>query len=242
MVTNKIIAVIGPTGSGKTALGEAIAQRFSGEIVSADSKQVYRGMDIGTAKERNLAVPQHLIDIKNPGEKITVAEYQALAYEVIDALLTQKKLPVLVGSGMLYAESVLNGYIFAGKGKKQQKPRYQSLKIGIALERELLKERLQKRTQQWLDQGLVEEITHLLDAGVSAAWLHQCGQEYRYFSEYVLGKLSLEEAINLTNISLNQYVKRQYTWWRRHSDVLWVADFAEALPHIHEFLFGEGML
>ncbi len=107
----KIVAVVGPTASGKTALAAAMAKKFNGEIVSADSRQVYRGMDIGTAKptlaERR-AVPHHLIDIKNPDEHYTVAEYKADAIAAIKNILRRKKLPILVGGTGLYVRAVLD--------------------------------------------------------------------------------------------------------------------------------------
>ncbi|MBU6389883.1 hypothetical protein KGQ71_05215 [Patescibacteria group bacterium] len=234
----RIVAVIGPTASGKTALGCHLAHIFHGEIVSADAKQVYRGMDIGTAKEKDLPVGQHLLDIKNPGEKITVGEYQRLAYAVIDRLLSQDVLPFLVGGSGLYAESVLNGYIFAGNGEKsrRQKSRYQSLKLGITLPRQELRQRVADRTERWLQDGLLDEITRLLAAGVEPEWLSWCGQEYRYFTAYLLGEIGLEEAVAKTNTSINQFIKRQYTWWRRHPDVIWVSGGQEAEAAVRRFL------
>ena len=106
----KIIAVVGPTASGKTALGIALAKKFGGEIVSADSRQIYRGMDIGTAKptaaERR-GVPHHLIDIKDPDEDYTVADYQRNAIAAINGIIARGKLPLLVGGTGLYIKSVL---------------------------------------------------------------------------------------------------------------------------------------
>jgi tRNA dimethylallyltransferase len=246
----KIVAVIGPTGTGKTALGAALASRFGGEIVSVDSKQVFRGMDIGTAKEKNLPIPQHLIDIVEPGEKVSVAWFQARAYSCIDRLLDADILPVLVGASMLYAEAVINGYLFPatpvsrqkvlsgqdGQAARAQQPRYQTLKLGIRLEREVLRQRLEQRTREWLEAGLVEEIRGLLDRGVSVDWLRRCGQEYRYFTQYLLGELTQEDAITRTNRSLMDYAKRQYTWWRRHPDLCWVTSRPEAEERVEAFL------
>lgn len=232
----KLVAIIGPTGSGKTLLGEHLAQRFFGEIISVDSKQVYRRMDIGTAKEKELAVPQHLIDIKEPGEKVTVAEFQQLAYAAIDDIFARGKQPFLVGASMLYAESIMEGYTFGGPAQKNRQARFETLKIGLDMDREVLKERVAKRTQQWITDGFLKEVKSLLDSGVSKEWLYQCGQEYRFFSQYLLGELTLEEAVSKTNISLNQYAKRQYTWWRRHADVHWVKDAAEAEELVADFL------
>ena len=235
----KIIAVVGPTASGKTDLGVFLAQELGGEIVSADAKQVYRGMDIGTAKEKDLPVPQHLIDIKDPGERITVAEYQGLAYAEIDRLLAVGRVPVLVGGSGLYAESVLNGYQFSADGKSlAQVPRYASLKLGIQIDRAALKERAAARTKRWLDQGLLDEIRGLIARGVDPAWLCSCGMEYRYFTLYLQGTLSLDEATAKTIISINQFIKRQYTWWRRHPDLIWVESREEALGLSRKFLAG----
>lgn len=220
----RIVAVVGATASGKTALGAQIAQKFNGEIVSCDAKQVYRGMDIGTAKELDLPVKQHLIDFKEPGEKITVAEYQELAYQTIDQLLSEKKLPVLVGGTMLYASAVIEGYRF---GKASVK-RYNTLMLGIKIDREELRSRVAVRTNQWLEMGLLEEIKGLLNAGVSPDWLRRCGMEYSYFTDYFLGNITLDEAVLRTNFAINQYIKRQYTWWRRYENINWVANFEEA--------------
>lgn len=225
-----LVAIIGPTGTGKTALAEGLALEFKGELVSADSKQVYKGMDIGTAKEKNLKVPQHLIDLINPGERITVGQFQKLAFQTIDEILTRQNLPILVGCSMLYSEAVMEGYQFGGKDQKQKKPRYRVLKLGIAWEREVLLRRIDQRTSTWVEAGLLGEIQRLLNQGVEPNWLEQCGQEYRFFTRHLLGQISLEEAIRLTNISLHQYVKRQYTWWRRsnNQDVKWIKNLAEA--------------
>ena len=107
----RIVAIMGPTASGKTALAVAVAKRFNGEVVSADSRQVYRGMDIGTAKpspEEMRAVPHHLIDIKNPDEDYTVAEYKDDALAAISAILHRGRLPVLAGGTGLYLRAVLD--------------------------------------------------------------------------------------------------------------------------------------
>lgn len=230
-----LVAVIGPTGSGKTALAAQLASHFHGILISCDAKQVYRGMDIGTNKDKT--VPQALIDIKDPGEKMTVAEYQGLAYQEIDRAHAAGALPILVGGSMLYAEAVLNGYIFQeGQKSDRQEPRYRTLKLAPLVGREVLKQRIAARTREWLDAGLLDEIRGLLATGVSPAWLDRCGQEYRYFTRHLQGEISLEEAIAQTNTSLNQYVKRQYTWWRRHGDVQWVESGERAAALTERFL------
>jgi tRNA A37 N6-isopentenylltransferase MiaA len=165
-----------------------------------------------------------------------VAEYQERAYQVIDRLFEQGKVPILVGGSGLYAESVLLGYQFGEEKSRKQLPRYQSLKIGIDVSREELHQRIAKRTVMWVEQGLLEEISELLRRGVSPVWLESLGQEYRFFTRHLKGEISLDEAIAHTNISLHQFIKRQYTWWRRHNDVVWVKGEEEALRLSKQFL------
>jgi tRNA dimethylallyltransferase len=232
----KIVAVVGPTASGKTDLGCRLCQRFGGEIVSVDAKQVYRGMDIGTAKEPDLPVAQHLLDIRDPGQKITVGEFQAEAYAVIDRLLAGGTLPVLVGGSGLYAEAVMRGYVFGGPGGREAHPRYQVLALGISVDRDALKTRAASRLETRLQNGLIAEVQGLLDAGVDPDWLYACGIEYRYFSQFLLGNSTREEAIQKTLIATNQFIKRQYTWWRRNGEVVWVADYVQAEAAVTSFL------
>lgn len=233
----KLIAVIGPTASGKTDLGCHLALRFTGEIVSADAKQVYRGMDIGTAKELDLPVPQHLVDIKNPGEKITVGEYQALAYEVIDSILRRGKLPILVGGSGLYVEAVTNGYVFKEAMKsREQKSRYQVLKLGIAWDRAVLKERIAKRVDLRLGEGMVEEVERLLSEGVSKEWLLRCGIEYEYLTRHLTEGMPINEVREQIIYATNQFMKRQYTWWRRHTDVEWISTQEDADAKVQSFI------
>lgn len=231
-----LIAIVGPTASGKTALATELCKKFGGEIVSADAKQVYVGMDIGTAKELHLPVVQHLLDWKQPGEKVTVSQYQERAYQCIDELHDRHLLPILTGGSGLYAESVTRGYLFAGPGARLAQPRYQVLELAIQLDRELLRQRVATRTRQWLEQGLLPEIERLLAQGVDEGWLEACGMEYRYFLRHMRGELTLEAAEELTNTAINQFIKRQYTWWRRHPELHWVADAAEASDLTQQFL------
>ncbi len=117
---NKIIAIIGPTASGKTKLGVYLASKFNGEIVSADSRQVFRGMDVGTGKDlkeyliekggKKVKVPYHLIDIASPKTEFNLAKYQKMAYRAIDDILRRGKLPILVGGSGLYLQAVIDGY------------------------------------------------------------------------------------------------------------------------------------
>ena len=110
----KLVAVVGTTASGKSTLGIELARIFGGEVVSADSRQVYRGLDLGTGKvtpEETLGVPHHLLDILPVNRPFSLAEYQTLAYEAIDKILFEGKVPFLVGGTGLYARAVTAGYV-----------------------------------------------------------------------------------------------------------------------------------
>ena len=112
----KLVVITGPTASGKTALGVALAQRLGGEVVSADSMQIYRGMDIGTAKptpEEMQGVPHHMIDIADPAENYSVSRYAAQAAACVDDILARGKLPIVVGGTGLYIDSLIAGRTFA---------------------------------------------------------------------------------------------------------------------------------
>ncbi len=111
----KLIVILGPTACGKSGLGVALAKKYGGEIVSADSRQVYRGLDLGTGKitiEEMEGVPHHLLDVADPGEAFSVARFQPMAYEAIDGTLARNALPFLVGGTGLYVRSVSEGYVF----------------------------------------------------------------------------------------------------------------------------------
>lgn len=116
-VRSRIVAVVGPTASGKTALAIEIAKRYNGEVVSCDSMQIYRGMDIGTAKptaEEMCGIPHHMIDIVEPSENFSVADYAPLAKAAVDDILARGKLPVFCGGTGLYLDSVLTANDYAG--------------------------------------------------------------------------------------------------------------------------------
>ena len=127
----KIVAVVGTTASGKTKLGVDLARKFNGEIVSADSRQVYKGMDVGTGKDladykvktwfgKTVDIPYHLIDIAEPSEDFDLAQFQKKAYQVIDDISARGKLPILVGGTGLYAQAVVEGYQLSEAGRDEK--------------------------------------------------------------------------------------------------------------------------
>jgi len=115
---NKIIAIVGPTGSGKTEWAKRIAAKFNGQVISVDSRQIYKGMDIGTGKDKSFK--QDLIDIVEPTQNFTLADYQKLANNLINQYLTIKTLPVLAGGTGLYLNAVLYGYVIPGIQKESK--------------------------------------------------------------------------------------------------------------------------
>ncbi|PIP21353.1 MAG: tRNA (adenosine(37)-N6)-dimethylallyltransferase MiaA [Candidatus Nealsonbacteria bacterium CG23_combo_of_CG06-09_8_20_14_all_40_13] len=119
--TPKIVAIVGPTASDKTKLAIALAKKFNGELISADSRQIFKGMDIGTNKDKSY--PQHLIDIVNPDEEFSVAQFQKMAYKLIGEILKRGKLPILVGGTGLYIDAVLYGYSIPPKTKESARLR-----------------------------------------------------------------------------------------------------------------------
>jgi tRNA dimethylallyltransferase len=269
-----IIVITGPTASGKTALAAALATAIGGEVVSADSRQVYRRMDIGTGKDLHdyvvdgYQVPYHLIDILEPGEKYNVFEYQHDFLKVFRGIKNRKKMPVICGGSGMYLDSVVSGYnmfevppdttLRKSLGKKSMKelidilttykelhnitdidskkrviraieiahyhkkvktgqqrfPRLKSLIIGIDLERELRRKRISNRLMERLENGLVEEVRSLMSEGLEPESLIYYGLEYKYVTNYIIGKLSYEEMISSLEIAIHQFAKRQMTWFR----------------------------
>ena len=277
---NKLITIIGPTASGKTSLAVAVACRIiqqgrHAEIISADSRQVYRGMDIGTGKDlaEYGSIPYHLIDICEPGTKYNLFEYQQDFLLAYNDIINRGVVPILCGGTGLYVESVLKGYQLSpvpqnpelrnsleGKSLEELTEILKSLKeqnrslmhnttdvdscqrairaieieeynlhtptpvrpfpeipyilIGVDISRELRREKITKRLRQRLDNGMVEEIHGLLNRGIPAEDLIYYGLEYKYVTEYVIGKSSYEDMFRQLEIAIHQFAKRQMTWFR----------------------------
>jgi tRNA dimethylallyltransferase len=275
----KMITILGPTASGKTALAVALAAAVDGEIISADSRQVYRGMDIGTGKDideyiyENRSIPYHLIDICDPGTKYNLFRYQEDFLQAYNSIQEQDHIPVLCGGTGLYIESVLKGYSLSPVPQNNQLREQlaglslpeltvilerlkvktgnkmhnktdvdsvqrairaieiesyniehpvpernfspiDSLIIGVDIDRELRRAKITKRLEERLDNGMVDEIKRLLAGGISPEDLIYYGLEYKYVTEYVIGKLSYQEMFRQLEIAIHQFAKRQMTWFR----------------------------
>lgn len=296
---NKVIAIIGPTAVGKTKTSIEIAKELDGEIISGDSMQIYRGMDIGTAKvtsEEMQNVPHHLIDIKDPCEPFSVAEFQQLVTQLIQDINKRGKIPIIVGGTGLYIQSVLHNYNFSEAASnseyrqylekrveeeginslyqelmtidsasskrihpnnvrrviralevyhetgltmtqylEQQKNDlpYDHLIIGLTMNRDLLYERINKRVDMMAQQGLIEEVKELYQAGIrNCQSIQAIG--YKELYDFFDGKLTMDQAIDLLKRNSRRYAKKQLTWFRNKMDVEWF-DMSESVNDINSF-------
>ncbi len=270
-----MITILGPTASGKTELAVRLAEKIGGEIISADSRQVYRGMDIGTGKDLDEYgdVPYHLIDICDAGTKYNLFQYQADFHEAYNDIRQRGAWPILCGGTGLYIESVLRGYNLSpvpqndslraelvdkslaeltemlvelkkrtgstmhnrtdvdtaqrairaieietynlhNPMSQRECPPVPSVVVGVDIEREARRQKITSRLKARLDGGLVDEVQGLLDRGVGAEDLIYYGLEYKYVTEYCIGKLSYEEMFRNLEIAIHQFAKRQMTWFR----------------------------
>ena len=236
----KLIVILGATATGKSALALKMAEELQTEIISADSMMVYKNFNIGTAKpspEDLKRVKHHLVDILEPEQKYSVADFQAAASKIITDLNNQGKVPIVAGGTGLYIQALIEGYQFksaddiddCGKVKKSLlshfketgKLVYDAKVIGLTLDRQELYRRINERTQKMFDDGLVDEVKSLLDSGVSRNAQAMLGIGYKETLEYIDGKLTLEETINKISQATRNFAKRQFTWYKRMKYIEW---------------------
>jgi len=238
-----LICVLGPTASGKTryavqlahALADAEKVVFSlankkadarenthtfptsPEILSADSRQVYVGMDIGTGKDLKEYgdVPYHLIDIAPAGSKFNIYQYQAAFADAWADVRSRGAIPILCGGSGLYIESATRAYKFEKEnGVLPERLPQHVYYIGTLVSREERVARIDRRLEERLQEGLVEEIRGLLDSGIPADDLIYYGLEYKFVTQYVMGQLSYEDMVIALGNAIHQFAKRQMTWFR----------------------------
>ena len=238
-----LICVLGPTASGKTRYAVQLAREISrlrplgsarndngchfdqakrvekstAEILSADSRQVYCGMDIGTGKDLDEygEVPYHLIDIVPAGSKYNIYEYQAAFADAWADVRARGRVPILCGGSGLYIESATRAYKFDREnGVPAERLPQKTFYIGTLVSREERVDRIDRRLDERLEDGLIEEIKGLLDSGIPAEDLLWYGLEYKFVTQYVLGKLSYDEMHILLANAIHQFAKRQMTWFR----------------------------
>ena len=294
-----MITILGPTASGKTPLAVAFACALppvdggiGAEIISADSRQVYRRMDIGTGKDlcdyrvstgepsatgataaSMVNVPYHLIDICEPGTKYNLFQYQQDFFDAYNNIIGRGKTPILCGGTGLYIEAVLKGYQLSPvpqnpqlrarlEGKtldeltqmlmalkeqngsvmhnktdvdscqrairaieieeynlhtpmpKRELPPIDSLIIGVNIDREARREKITRRLKARLEEGMIDEVKGLLAEGIPADDLIYYGLEYKFVTEYLVGKTTYDEMYQRLEIAIHQFAKRQMTWFR----------------------------
>ena len=283
----KILCVVGPTASGKTAYAIELARENNGEIVSCDSMQIYKYMNIGTAKataEERAEVPHHMIDFVDPNRDYSVADFVTDARACIAEILSRGKMPVLCGGTGLYIDSVLKSVEFSPQKRDDKlrdelwkkaeqdgaesvyeilkeldpieadkvhynnvkrviraieickttgmtkteadklsigKPIYNPIIYGLNMPREKLYERIDRRVDVMVEQGLVGEVRQLLNMGIRRDSTAMQAIGYKELVRYIDGLCDFETAIEDIKRESRRYAKRQLTWFRRNPDIIW---------------------
>jgi len=282
----KIIVLLGPTAVGKTKIAIELALALDGEIVSADSMQLYKKMSIGSAKptpEEMKQVPHHLVDEIDPTQHFSAAQYQKLAKEAIEDILSRGKLPIIAGGTGLYINALIYKMNFGEnprdsvfreemevlaetQGKEavhrllaekdaiaaerihpnnlkkvirglervseegniktfeesfQPTKDYDVVLIGLKRDREEIYTRINERVDQFMEQGLIEEIKGLIDDGLTLDNVSMLGIGYKEIYDYIQGETDLDRAITLIKQNSRHLAKRQMTWFKRYEGVTW---------------------
>ena len=284
-----LVILTGPTAVGKTELSIRLAKAIGGEIISADSMQVYRGMDIGSAKirpEEMDGIPHHLIDILEPDEEFHVVRFQELAKMAMQEIWSRGHIPILTGGTGFYIQAVLYDIDFTDAvqddpyrrmleetvreqgpealhrmlqeadpaaaaaihpnnvkrviraleyhretGEKisehniqerQKQSPYAFAYFVLNQERSVLYERIDRRVDKMLEEGLLDEVRRLKEQGCTRDMVSMQGLGYKEMLEYLDGELSYEEAVHILKRDTRHFAKRQLTWFRRERDVIWL--------------------
>ena len=304
-ITKPLIVIVGPTAVGKTELSVRLAKKLDGEIVSADSRLFYRGMDIGTAKPTQVEmddVPHHLINIAEPDDEWSLARYLPSAQHIINDIQTRGNIPFLVGGTGQYVQAIVKGWdlpkikpdprlrqilsewaaevgtngirsrlevldpdaaanidgpnlrrmvraleVILSSGKKfsSQKNKkgssFRILQIGLIRPREELYQRIDLRIDRMIEEGLIQEVQSLLEAGYSGQLSSMSAIGYKQIVTYLSGEISLDEAMRQIRSKTRKYVRQQANWFKQNDeDIHWfsAADdpFKEILNEIQHFL------
>lgn len=300
----KVIVICGPTASGKTSLSIELAKKVNGEIVSADSMQIYKDMNIGTAKptkEEMQGIKHYLIDFVSPEERYSVAQYKQDAKKAIREIISNGKMPIVVGGTGLYVDSliyeieyndikldenyrkeleqlaeeqgleklykkaleidpvamekisendkkriirVLEIYKATGKTKTQQeeesrrKPVEYDYKVfAINWNREVLYERINKRVDIMIGQGLIEEVKNIMQKYKKFPTAMQ-GLGYKEVVDYLNGVYTEDEMIEKIKMETRRYAKRQLTWFRKNRQTIWIDGTNDLQNNINIILEG----
>ncbi|MCI9583222.1 MAG: tRNA (adenosine(37)-N6)-dimethylallyltransferase MiaA [Clostridium sp.] len=304
----RLIIVTGPTAVGKTALSVALAKRLGGEIISADSMQVYRHMDIGSAKasaEEMGGVKHHLIDILEPSEEFNVARFKQLAGEAVRDIASRGAVPIVAGGAGFYIQALLYDIDFTrtkedpafrremeekarregpealhdllrgadpraaeaihannvkrviralefnrqtglrisdhNEAERQKEPAFDSYYYVLTTDRPALYERIDRRVDQMMEQGLVGEVERLRAMGCCRDMVSMQGLGYKEILSYLDGEICLDEAVRIIKRDTRHFAKRQLTWFKREREVRWLnlADFGNSLERVAEHVTDE---
>ena len=290
----KLIVILGPTASGKSSLAIKLAAKFKGEIMNADSRQVYREMNIGTGKTDSFSskIPHHLLDVVSPDKPFSLAQYQRLSFRAIDDVLRREKVPIICGGTGLYIRAIIDNLdiprvkpniklrqklekqtiakLFSQLIKldpktakiidqynkrrlvralevvlakqtsftdlqKTKKPRYAVLQIGTKTDRVILRQRIEKRFNQMIKNGLIDETKKLLKK-YPINLPSMSGIGYLEISQYLAGEIPFQEAVNRAVARTYQYSKRQMTWFKKDERIKWVDSLRDAIKYSAIFL------
>ena len=301
-----LIVLTGPTAVGKTALSISLAKAIGGEIISADSMQVYKYMDIGTAKirpEEMEGIPHHLIDVLDPKVAFNVAMFKDMAKQAVEEIYSRGHIPIIVGGTGFYIQALLYDIDFSEEDSDQElrnelealanekgseylhsllqevdpesadqihhhnvkrviraieyfrmhgekisvhnerermkKSPYQFLYFVLTHDRQILYDRIEKRIDQMMEEGLLAEVDKLLKMGYDPELVSMQGLGYKEFVPYFKGECTLDESVYVLKRDTRHFAKRQLTWFRRECDVRWldknkIASEAEILNEILE--------
>lgn len=287
-----MVAVVGPTGSGKSDLALHLAEAFQGEVVSCDSLQVYRHFDIGTAKlsaDERRGIPHHLIDILEPDALFTAGEFARAGRDAVAAISARGRLPIVCGGTGFYLRALVDG-LFAGPARDQalrdrlgarEKRRpgslhrllrrldsvaaakihshdvpkvtralevclltrrpvtelfeqgraaltgFRVLKLGLLPDRDALYQRLDARCERMFTSGLVEEVRRILGLGFAGTIKPFESHGYKQALQLIHGELNPREALFYAQRKTRNYAKRQVTWWRKETGLVWLRGFGE---------------
>ena len=234
-----LLVIVGETASGKSELSLKIAKELGGEIVCADSRTVYAGMDIGTAKpdkEEQEQVLHHLLDVVKPDQPFTVVDFKKQAEAAIQDITTRGKLPILVGGSGLYVDSVIFDYRFPASASDRDSvnPRHlggdvkatksqirqNTLVVGMALCEETLQQRIEDRVNTMFSAGLGEEVSRLgYKYNANADPLKSIG--YGEWQAYFEGRQTIEQTKEKIIVNTRKLAKKQRTWFKRNQDINW---------------------
>jgi len=301
MQKKPLLVILGPTAVGKTEVAIEVARKLDCEIISADSMQIYRHMDIGTAKPSRAeqkGVKHHMIDVVDPDHEFSVADFQSMAKQCMEDIRSRHKTPLISGGTGLYVNSVCYNYTFSESEKdaalreqlknqaleygneflytrlekldpeaakkihpnnlrriiralevcirtgntfssyeektKKQKGYYDLFMFGLTRPRDELYRRINERVLRMIDNGLVEEVKKLLEMGYSRKLNSMQGLGYRQITDYLDGKITLDEAICLISRDTRHYAKRQYTWFLRDKNIVWMDVSREGIKKVME--------